>query len=254
MPINRRRFLSAAGTAGLLALTGCLGSDSGSTDTSPTTTDSGAGGRDGTTEDGMDGMGTATTTDGSGGSSIDHPAAAGLAAQPRLGDLDGHAIIAFEDPSCSRCRAFERKTVPKIKSELVDAGKAAFVFRGYPVVYPWGEPAAHALEATFDQSADAFWSLLAHYFETQREFSTDNVLDRTQTFLAEETSVDGERVVNDVEADAYADAVQADLDAGRNADLGEITPIVVLFNDGEYVTKANGSVSYDLIATALGEK
>jgi len=231
--MRRRRFLSVAGGAGALTLAGCLGSGDPSSGSSDLST---------------------TVGDGSGDQSIDtHPAATDLAEQPRKGDLGGHVVLAFEDPSCSRCRAFERQTVPKITERLVATGKAAFVVRTYPVVYQWGKPATRALEATFTRDTDAFWALLGHYFETQPEFSTDNVLDRTRAFLADETSLDGTEVVRDVEEDASEPAVQADLEAGRNADIGQTTPIVLLFNNGEYVTKASGSVSYDIVATALGE-
>jgi len=182
----------------------------------------------------------------------DHPAGAAIAEQPRNGDLDGHVIVVFEDPSCPTCKSFEEETVPKIRSNLVDTGAAALVVRGYPVVYPWGEPATQALEATHDRDEDAFWALFDHYFDEQSTFDSDNVLERTEQFLDSETSVDGAAVREDVGNDAYADAVQADLDAGQNAGA-TATPTVFLFRDGDYLTEASGNVSYDLIATALGE-
>ena len=217
---TRREALAGAGGVALAALAGCLGGG-----------------------------------DGSGGQSIDtHPAAPDLADQPRLGadPADAEAtIIAFEDPSCTRCRTFERDTLPEIKSALTDPGRGAFVFRGYPVVYPWGEPATHALEAVFDRSEAAFWSLKDHYYATQGQFDGDNVLDRTESFLADETDLDAPSVVADVESGTYDGAVQADVDAAEDANLGRTTPTVLLFKDGRYVTKASGSVSYTLIENAL---
>jgi len=229
--MDRRQFLSAAAATGTLTLAGCLGdSEATAGETTP------------------------EQTDGGGGQSVDsHPGAADLAAQPRLGDLGGHVIVAFEDPSCPRCAAFHSGTVSAITEQLVAPGKAAFVARMYPVVYEWGGPATRALEATFDRNADAFWALYGHYFEDQSRFDTDNVLDLTEQFLAEQTAVDGAAVVADVESGAYDESVQADLDAGENAGVGRTTPTVLLFRDGQYVTRAAGSVSYDLIATALGE-
>jgi protein-disulfide isomerase len=97
---------------------------------------------------------------GSDAQSLDsHPVGANLDAQPFLGPPPGDAtatVVAFEDPSCPRCATFEQNTVPKIRSELVAPGDATFVVRTIPVVYPWGEPAIHALEATFARDADAF--------------------------------------------------------------------------------------------------
>jgi protein-disulfide isomerase len=221
-----RRGVLTAGAATLAALAGCVGGDSG-----------GSGG-----------------SDGSGTPLADHPATAGIDAQPRLGPelADAPAVlVAFEDPSCSRCAAFERTTVPRLR-EHVDAGELAYVFRVYPVVYPWGEPAVQALEATFARDADAFWRLSAHYFAEQSAFSVDNVLDRTRTFLSAETDLDADAVVADAESGTYDDAVQADLDAGEAAGAGQTTPHLFMFRDGTYRTKASGSVSYDLVASALG--
>jgi len=184
----------------------------------------------------------------------DHPVGQHLDAQPRLGpDPTGATatIVAFEDPSCPRCAAFESTTVPKIRSELVDTGQASFVVRTVPLVYPWGEPAIHALEATYARDADAFWALFAHYFDEQDAFDADNVLDRTASFLSAETDVDAAGVVADAESEAYADAVDTDLAAAEAADVSG-TPTVFLFRDGQYRTRATGSVSFDLVTRALG--
>jgi len=184
----------------------------------------------------------------------DHPVGGDLDDQPRLGPDPGTAagtIVAFEDPSCPRCAAFEAQTVPKIRSELVDPGDASYVVRTAPLVYAWGEPAIHALEATHARDADAFWALLAHYFDEQDALDTGNVLDRTETFLRGETAVDGAAVVADAESGASGAAVRTDVDAAEAADVSG-TPTVFLFRDGEYRTRVTGSVSFELVRQSLG--
>ena len=228
--MKRRTFLSGAALA---ALAGCSGN-------------TGTGGGDG----GSDG------SDGSGDDSGPNPdeARTALDSQPTLGPAPGDApglIVAFEDPSCTRCRAFDRNVFPEIRSNLVETGAATFVFRGYPVVYEWGNPASHALEATFARDADAFWALLGHYFDEQDAFDTGNVLDRTGTFLSAETDVDAAEVVADAESGAYDDAVSMDVDAAEAAEVSG-TPTVFLFRDGEYRTRVTGSVSFDLVRQSLG--
>lgn len=186
----------------------------------------------------------------------DHPAGHSLDSQPTLGPDPTEAtglVVAFEDPSCPRCRTFEQEVVPKIESNLVDPGKAAYVFRGYPVVYDWGEPAAHALEATYARDEDAVWDLVDHYFANQDDFRSagaDSVYPRTRRYLADETDLDADAVVEAATGEA-ATAVQTDLDDGEAAGAGRTTPHVFLFRDGEYLTKAKGSVSYDTIESAL---
>jgi protein-disulfide isomerase len=233
--MHRRDALRTTGALALAGLAGCTSVGLGG---------SGGGGGDGDENSGSGG--------GNAGPIPDHPATAGVESQPHHGDLGGTMVVAFEDPSCPRCAAFEQQTVPKVVSNVVEPGLGSFVVRGYPVVYPWGEPASHALEATYDRSESAFWSLADHYFAAQGEFSTENVADRTRQFLADETDVDAEAVVADATDSAFEDAVQTDLDAGEAAGAGRTTPHVFLFDDGEYLTKAQGSVSYDLVANALG--
>lgn len=183
--------------------------------------------------------------------SFDHPSATGINDQPTLGDRgrDG-VIVAFEDPSCPTCRRFNQNTFPQVKSDLVASGDAAYVFRGYPVVYEWGGPATQALEATFDRDPAAIWDLKSFYFDNQGDFSTDTVHERTRTFLNDNTEVDGDAVVTDVNEDAYADAVQTDFDAGQAAGASG-TPTFFLFRDGEYQTKVSGAQDFTIFENVL---
>lgn len=264
--MQRRRFLTATAAAGAL-LAGCQGgSDDGTGDSD---------GSDGTDGDGSGGStttGSANGSDGAGGSDgpggsdgggggaglPDHEALAGLAAQPSMGPEPGTAsgtIVAFEDPSCPRCAAFEREVVPKIVSDLTDPGKASYVFRGYPVIYPWGEPAIHALEAVYEADEAAFWDLSAHYFENQSDFRQEDdatVYDMTETHLGETTDLDATAVVDRARNGEVETAVQTDFDAGKAAGAGRTTPHVFLFRDGEYQTKVTGRVDYGIIANVMG--
>ena len=203
--MRRRALLGAVGT-GVAGLAGCLGGS------------------------------------GDGGGQSTHPAARNLAAQPALGDpADAeHLLVAFEDPSCPTCRRFETETFPRIREELVEPGDAAFVYRVYPVVYDWGEPAVQAMEATYDRDEDAFWALKDHYYADQSAFDADNVLDRTEAFLADETGVDAAAVVADARAEAYDDAVEQDLSDGEDADVSS-TPTVALFSGDEFRSLVMGA-------------
>jgi protein-disulfide isomerase len=215
--VTRRRALAAGVGAGVTALAGCLGFG------------------------------------GDGGALADHPAASGVGAQPRRGPPVGEAtttLVGFEDPSCSRCAAFHRDTVPRILSDLVEPGTATYVVRPYPVVYAWGEPATRALWATYERDAESFWGLLDHYFAEQGAFGSGNVVERTRAWLERETDVDAGAVVEAASAEGFPDPVRENLDVGERAEVVE-TPTLFMFRDGEYRTEASGSVSYDLVTSAL---
>lgn len=236
--MDRRRFLRAGAASALpTAIAGCpLGGSA----------------PDATPADDEDSPNPATPTGTP--AAFDHPAATAIGEQPWLGPPPGTAegtIVAFEDPSCPTCRRFERQTFPKLKRELTDAGRATFVFRTFPVVYPWGRPASRILEAAFDRSPGAFWALKAHYYDAQREFTTENVAERSRTFLAENTGVDAAAVLAAVETGESEAAVQADLDAGERAGARG-TPTFFLFAGTEFRTEIVGPQSYSVFANALG--
>jgi protein-disulfide isomerase len=282
MQVDRRAFLASAVAAGALA--GCLGvseagtsgggneSDAGNADGPADTTGGQASETTATTTATADPTSTATgsATDGTTSAtdlsangttsaqppaaSIDHPALAALAGQPYRGPAPGTApslIVAFEDPSCTNCERFNTGTLPKLESEIVEPGKATYVYRNFPYAYDWGKPAMQALEATDARSEPAFWELKTHYFATQGEFSGSNVLDRTREFLASGTDLDAAAVVADAEAKEFDAAVQRDIDAGENAGVVS-TPTFYLFSGDEFLTEIRGAQSYTVFAEALG--
>ena len=251
--MDRRRFLTATAAAGAL-LAGCQSDSSGS--------DGGGGGSDGSgSNDGGGGGGTRTASPTASPDQSQtlagHPAAANLDSQPTLGPDPTEAtatIVAYEDPSCPRCANFELEVVPKLRSQFIDPGDMSLVFRGYPVVYDWGQPAVRALEATYDRSADAHWALAEHYFTEQDDFrfgDISEVYPKTETFLADSTDVDAAAVVQAAENGDFDGAVQTDLDAGKAAGAKSITPHLFLFREGVYQTKVTGYVGVDIIASAL---
>lgn len=234
--VETRRELLAASAGTLAALAGCAGGATESSDDSVTTNTGASADRATAAFDG-------------------HPATRGLDAQPRLGPPAADApalIVGYEDPSCSSCRRFERNTLPEIVERLVQPGRAAFVFRGYPVVYEWGKPATQALEATFAASESAFWALKDYYYAEQAQFETDNVLAKTESFLASETDVDAGTVVEDARNRRYDAAVRADTASAEAAGANGVTPSFYLFRDGEFKTKVAGPQGYPVFAAALG--
>lgn len=236
--MNRRGFLgvgSTLATAASLGLAGCAG-DGGATTGSPT--------------------GDATTT-GAAETLETHPAASELAAQPALGPEPGAAsgtIVAFEDPSCTTCARFEREVVPQLRSELVEPGTVSLVFRGYPVVYDWGEPATRALEAVYDADPEAHWTLAAYYFENQDAFAgadAATVFDRTREVLVAETDLDAASTIDGARAGDFDAPVRTDLEAGQAAGAGRTTPHLFLFRAGTFQTTSAGYTGMATIRNVL---
>lgn len=239
--MKRRRFV-ATGMA--LSIAGCAGGDEADGESGGDGTDGASNGDAGPATGTPDGL-------------ASHPAGRDLAVQPRDGPPPGEAtgtVVAFEDPSCSRCARFEREVVPELRAELVDPGTVSYVFRGYPVVYAWGDPAARVLEAVHARDAAAHWTLTDHYFENQGDYSGAEpaaVYDRTETFLAEATDLDATAVVDAARSGDADPAVQTDLSAGEAAGAGGTTPHLFLFRDGEFRTKSAGYTGLETIRGVL---
>lgn len=228
--MNRTRREVLAGTAAVTAgLAGCFGGD-------------------GRRNDGA-GSGTGTPW-----SMPDHAALAGVVNQPHLGPPPGEAaglVVGFEDPSCPACRKFHERTFPALRSDLFEAGKATFVYRGIPIIAKWGDFATQALEATFARDESAHWTLNDHYYAEQDAFSDDNAAARTREFLSSETNVDADAVVDAAEAGEYDDQVGADVKAAKATDLRG-TPTFYLFTEGEFRTDVVGPQDPSVFENALG--
>lgn len=260
-PRTRRRFLVAVGTASSGGVAGCLddqGGDGAMDDASG----------DGVSEDGVSEDGDAAKTgsngeggenaaagsDGDGTSLAAHPIGRGIDDRPHRGPGPTEApatLVVLDDPSCPNCARFHRQTVEPLVADYAASGDLAVVSRPYPVIYPWGSDAAHALEATFDRDADAFWELLAYYFDAQNDLGSDDVYDRTRTWLEAETSLDAAAVVEDARAGTFQDRIDETIAAAADAGVGRTTPTSFAFLDGELQTTLTGSQSRTSVETVL---
>jgi protein-disulfide isomerase len=62
------------------------------------------------------------------------PALADMIAEKRLGSADApNLVIQYSSLGCSHCADFHTQTLPALKSQYVDKGIAAFVYRDYPL-------------------------------------------------------------------------------------------------------------------------
>lgn len=84
-----------------------------------------------------------------------------------LGDLSAPVkVIEFSDFQCPFCRTFWKDTLPSIKKDYVDTGKAMFVYRDFPLQFhPAAMPAALAVNCAKDQNK--YWELHDKIFSEQ---------------------------------------------------------------------------------------
>lgn len=84
-----------------------------------------------------------------------------------LGNKDAKiTIVEFSDFQCPFCRSFWSGTLPQIKRDYIDTGKARFVYKHYPLdFHPGAKPAAEGTECASDQGK--FWEMHDKIFEEQ---------------------------------------------------------------------------------------
>lgn len=185
-----------------------------------------------------------------------HPAGDGLKEAPTLGPDPSDAeavIVAFEDPSCSSCAAFADSTLPKLRSEMIDAGRATYAWRGVPSVEPWGRPATRALWAVHERDPDGFWTLKEGYYDERDAIDTDTVADATRSLLDDlDVNVDPDTVVGAMDGGNpdIEDHVAADEAAAKENEVDTL-PGFVLFRGGSYVTTVVGNQPYGVFEGAL---
>jgi protein-disulfide isomerase len=97
-----------------------------------------------------------------------------------LGDENAPVtIIEFSDYQCPFCGRFWSDTLPQIKSEYIDTGKAKLVYRDFPLtsIHPLAQPAAEATECVREQGGDeAFYQYHDKIFANQQALSQPSLI------------------------------------------------------------------------------
>lgn len=86
---------------------------------------------------------------------------------PSIGDRDAKVVIVeFSDFECPFCRRFFTDTLPQIKKNYVDTGKAVMYYRHLPLdFHPLAKPFAMASECANEQGK--FWEFHDKIFQEQ---------------------------------------------------------------------------------------
>jgi Protein-disulfide isomerase len=201
MPVTRRSYLTAAGSAVALGTTaGCLG---GSASALPDECDVGE----------LDVV-----------SSL---------ARPALGPEDAPVTVdVFEDFACSHCQTFTEEVYPEIVSTYVDPGDVRYRFFDFPIPVDetWSWAAASAARAVQDRAdVETFFAFTEEVYANQGRLSGDG--HQVVHDAAEDLGVDGCMVAAAADQEAYRPVIEADKEEGAVRDVPG-TPAVYVDGDG----------------------
>ncbi len=155
-------------------------------------------------------------------------------------------IREFGDYQCPACGAFA-PTARRIRQDLVQSGKARFIFFDFPLpMHAHAHQAAEAARCAARQHK--FWPYHDRLYETQNQWASTD--DATSSFLdiAVETGVDADKFGQCLKQNKTAAIIAENQNAGKAIRL-QATPTVIVGD-----TLFSGVVSFDRIRQTIAEQ
>ncbi len=173
-------------------------------------------------------------------------AAFALDKQPMLGNADAPVtLIEFADFKCPACKNFAGTVIPKIKSELIDTGKAKLYFVNFPFIGVDSTTAAWVAESIYVHQPDVFWKYYELVYANQGDEKQEWATVERLSELAKQAgaNVDTLRAINsEIASKTYDATVKKDIEIGTNAKVSS-TPTLFI-ND----SKVGDPFNFDMIA------
>lgn len=132
-----------------------------------------------------------------------------------LGDKNAKVtIVEYSDFQCSYCGKFWSETLPQIKRDFVDTGKARLIYRHYPLPFHEGaKPAAYATECANEQGK--FWQMHDKIYEEQKKTPQFTVNDLKKWAAA--IGLDAVKFNQCLDSEKYTQKVSDDFASGQAA-------------------------------------
>lgn len=168
------------------------------------------------------------------------------------GDPDAPVtVVEFGDYQCPGCGAFAAQVKPLLDANLIETGRASFVFYDFPLVqgHPNAFLAARAARCAGDQ--DAYWEYHDALFRNQQEWSPSGNPAGRFVDYAEELGLDEDAFESCVRSDRHAETVTANMQLGQA--LGVSGTPTVMVSRGQGMARRLNSWGYEDIEGAVEE-
>ncbi|MEE9615008.1 MAG: thioredoxin domain-containing protein [Thermodesulfobacteriota bacterium] len=127
-----------------------------------------------------------------------------------LGDRNAPVtIIEFSDYECPFCSRHFKQTMPQIKKEYIDSGKARYVFRDFPLPFhKQAQKAAEAAQCAGEQGK--YWEMHDTIFANQSAMKLDDLRG-----YGKKLGLESDRYNKCLDSGKYAQEVRDDMAAGQ---------------------------------------
>jgi protein-disulfide isomerase len=128
-------------------------------------------------------------------------------------------IVEYGDYQCPGCANFDIVTLPDIKERIVDAGKARFVYRDFPLdaIHPNARISAHAAACADEQGK--YWPMHRLIFQGQPDWASGNA-ERILRGYAQAASLDMAQYGDCMQSARFAGRIQASYEGGVALGVG----------------------------------
>ncbi len=161
------------------------------------------------------------------------------------------AIVEFSDFQCPFCARHATATLPTMKKEFLDSGKARYVAMNLPLeMHPHALPAAEAAECAADQGA--YWRMHELLFAKQKDLTTANYV-----ALAGELGLNLREFEACLDSDNALERVKAHANEAQRLGV-KSTPVFFLGHvraDGsvDLLKRINGARPFETFSTELAK-
>ncbi len=132
---------------------------------------------------------------------------------PIMGNTDAKVtIIEFSDYECPFCKMFYDQTLPQLKKDYIDTGKAKLVYRDLPLSFHANaHKEAEAAECARDQGGDiSYFKYHDEIFKRTTSNGTGLALDQLP-IIAQDLGLDSAQFTNCFDSGKYKDEVNKDI-------------------------------------------
>ncbi len=155
-----------------------------------------------------------------------------------LGNTDAPVtIVEFASYSCGHCGQFHTQNFDAVKKELIDSGKARFIYRDFPL----NGPALTASKIAHCVDQSRYVGMVDTIFKTQDRWLASQDLTQSLTQMARLAGMSKEAIDVCLTDDALETSILKQYQAGRDNFRVEATPTFVFFGTDNRIESLTGN-------------